>query len=239
MTPAARDISDAELKEVFPANPIREVDFEIRFTPRLRIDAEMWRFQEELVQDYPDVGRETAILPNGTTLNVTVFQNPRAARVIKVSSHNMALAFSSYANFEEFKDEVQRRTANFCGTFEVSSLTRIGLRYVNEIPLPTQSPESITRYVTPLVEFDRIPLNSVQQFAMQVVASHNDHMILVRTAMLAGPIRTYILDIDAYTEVVNSASEVPLLMERFHDSAQRVFLEHVTDEYREVMRGKQ
>ena len=239
MTPADRVISDAELREVFPANPIREVDFEIRFTPRLRIEAEMWRFQEELVQEYPDVGRETAILPNGATLNVTVFQNPRAARVIKVSSHNMALAFSSYANFEEFKDEVQRITDNFCGTFEVSSLTRIGLRYVNEIPLASQNPESITRYVRPLVEFDRIPLDSVQQFAMQVAASRNDHMILVRTAMLAGPIRTYILDIDAYTEVVKPANEVPSLMERFHDSAQRVFLDHVTDEYREVMRGRQ
>ncbi len=239
MTLATRNLSDAELEEVFPANPIREVDFEIRFTPRLRIEAEMWRFQEDLVQDYPDVGRETAILPNGSTLNVTIFQNPRAARVIKVSSYNMALAFSSYANFEEFKDEVQRRTSGFCGIFEVTSLTRIGLRYVNEIPLPTQNPESITRYVRPLVEFDRIRLDSVQQFAMQMAASHDDHMILVRTAMLAGPIRTYILDIDAYTEVVKPTTEIPSLMERFHHSAQRVFLDHVTDEYREVMRGRQ
>jgi len=239
MTLATRNLSDVDLQEVFPANPIREVDFEIRFTPRLRIEAEMWRFQEDLVQDYPDVGRETAILPNGATLNITVFQNPRAARVIKVSSNNMALAFSSYANFEEFKDEVQRRTASFCGIFEVSSLTRIGLRYVNEIPLPTQSPESITKYVRPLIEFDRIGLNSIQQFALQVATSNNDHMILVRTVMLAGPIRTYILDIDAYTDVIKQASEIPSLMDRFHDSAQRVFLDHVTDEYREVMRGRQ
>jgi len=239
MTLATRDLSESDLKEVFPANPIREVDFEIRFTPRLRIDAEMWRFQEDLVNDYPDVGREAAILPTGATLNVTVFQNPRAARVIKVSSHNMALAFSSYANFEEFKDEVQRRTSSFCGIFDVATLTRVGLRYVNEIPLPNQNPESITKYVRPLVEFDRIPLNSVQQFAMQVAASHDDHMILVRTAMLAGPLRTYVLDIDAYTEVVKPTTEISSLMERFHDSAQRVFLDHVTEEYREVMRGSQ
>jgi len=238
MTVAIRNFSATELEEVFPANPIREVDFEIRFTPRLRVQAEMWRFQEDLLEDYPEVGLESAILPNGTTLNNTVFQNQRKARVIKVSAQNMALAFSSYRDFEEFKDEIQRRAGSFCKIFDIGSLTRIGLRYVNEIPLPTQQADSITRYVRPLMEFDRIPLGSVQQFAMQVTAGLNDHMVLIRTAMLAGPLRTYILDIDAYTEAVRPASEIASLIDRFHDSAQRVFLDHVTEEYREVMRGR-
>ncbi len=150
----------------------------------------------------------------------------------------MALAFSAYSNFEEFKDEVLKRSARFCEIFNVPSLTRIGLRYVNEIPLPTQQPESMTGYVKPLLEFDRIPLESVQQFALQLAAKLEDHMILVRTAMLAGPIRTYILDIDAYTETVKPTTEIGVLLDRFHNTAQRVFLDHVTDEYKQVMRGK-
>jgi uncharacterized protein (TIGR04255 family) len=238
MTVSTRRFSKDELNEVFPANPIREVDFEIRFTPRLRINAEMWRFQEDLVDDYPDVGLESAILPTGSTLNITVFQNQRKARLIKVSPQNMALAFSSYSNFEEFKDEIQKRTASFCGTFDVTSLTRVGLRYVNEIPCPTQQSDSLTRLVRPLMDFSRIRLDSVQQFAMQVTTSHEDHMILLRTAMLPGPIRTYVLDIDAYTEAVRPTSDVMPLIERFHDAAQRTFLDHITDEYKEVMRGR-
>jgi uncharacterized protein (TIGR04255 family) len=192
MTITTRSFAKSDLAEVFPANPIREVDFEIRFTPRLRVQAEMWRFQENLVAEYPEVGLESALLPNGTTLNVTVFQNQLKARVIKVSPQNMALAFSSYTNFEDFKEEVQRRSTSFCETFDVTSLIRVGLRYVNEIPLPTQQSESMTRWVRPLVEFDRIPLDSVQQFALQMAAKQDDHMMLVRTAMLSGPIRTYI-----------------------------------------------
>src|SRR5690242_1303251 len=96
MTVTMRAFTERELGEVFPANPIREVDFEIRFTPRLRVQAEMWRFQENLVAEYPEVGLESALLPSGGTLNVTVFQNQVKARVIKVSSQNMALAFSIY-----------------------------------------------------------------------------------------------------------------------------------------------
>jgi uncharacterized protein (TIGR04255 family) len=131
----------------------------------------MWRFQESVVAEYPDVGLESALLPNGATLSVTVFQNLGKARLIKVSPQNMALAFSAYANFEDFKEEVLKRSREFCDIFGVSSLTRVGLRYVNEIPLPTQQAESMTKYVNPLVEFDRIPLGSVQQFALQLSPS--------------------------------------------------------------------
>jgi len=221
MTVATRFLTKSELDEVFQANPIREVDFEIRFDPRLRVAPEMWRFQEDLETEYPEVGLETALLPNGATVSVTVFQNRMKARVIKVSPQNMALAFSDYSNFEDFKEEVLRRSGRFCEIFNISSLTRVGLRYVNEISLPTQQPESLRTYVKPLVEFDRIPLDSVQQFALQI----------------AGPIRTYVLDIDAYAETVKATAQIGMLLDRFHDSVQRVFLNHVTDEYKQVMRG--
>ena len=237
MTVATRFLTKSELDEVFQANPIREVDFEIRFDPRLRVAPEMWRFQEDLETEYPEVGLETALLPNGATVSVTVFQNRMKARVIKVSPQNMALAFSDYSNFEDFKEEVLRRSGRFCEIFNISSLTRVGLRYVNEISLPTQQPESLRTYVKPLVEFDRIPLDSVQQFALQMVAKLDDHMILVRTALIAGPIRTYVLDIDAYAETVKATAQIGMLLDRFHDSVQRVFLNHVTDEYKQVMRG--
>ena len=65
----------------------------------------------------------------------------------------------------------------------------------------------------------------------------DDHMILVRTALLAGPIRTYVLDIDAYSETIKATAEIGVLLDRFHDSVQRVFLDHVTDEYKQLMRG--
>ena len=80
----------------------------------------MWRFQEDLETEYPEVGLETALLPNGATVSVTVFQNQHKARVIKASPQNMALAFSVYSNFEDFKEEVLKRSARFCEIFNVS-----------------------------------------------------------------------------------------------------------------------
>jgi len=238
MRPAPDRSTEDALSEVFPANPIREVDFEIRFKPRLRVQPESWRFQEKLAPDYPDVELGSVLLPNGSTATVTIFQNVPKARVIKVSAENMALAFSAYANFEEFKEEALRRTEEFCKIYEVTSLTRVGLRYVNEIQLPTQETESLRTYVRPIVEFDRIPLKTVQQFALQMSANVGSHMILLRTALLPGPLRFYILDIDAYTETIQPTERIATLLDEFHETAQKAFLGHVTEEYKKVMRAK-
>jgi uncharacterized protein (TIGR04255 family) len=226
-----------ELAEVFPSCPIREVDFEVRFTPRFRIQSEMWRFQESIVGDYPEVSVEQALSPNGAKLDVTVFRNEVAARLVKVSIQNLALAFSSYTKFEDFKDEVVSKAQTFASLYSIDSFTRVGLRYVNEITLPTQEPESLTRYVKPLLAFERFPLNTIQQFAMQISAVFDKHMATIRSALIAGPIRTYVLDIDAHTGVITHLDKVGSLLDDFHDSAQRIFLDSITDEYKAVMRG--
>lgn len=231
--------TDEQLNEVFPVNPIREVDFEVRFAPRFRIQAEIWKFQELLVGEYPEVSLETAILPTGAKIDVTVFQNVGAARVIKISAQNFVIAFSAYKNFEEFKEEVASKTGTLRKLFELTTFTRIGLRYVNEIMLPAQEPDSLSRYVRPFIVIDRLPLSSMQQFAMQFTAGVGKHMATVRTAMLPGPLRTYVLDIDAHTEVLTDAARIPELLEDFHDVAQHFFLDHVTEEYKNFMRGKQ
>jgi hypothetical protein len=71
---AARSLTQSELGEVFQANPIREVDFEIRFSPRLRVAPEMWRFQEDLETEYPEVGPR-----NGTALVIRYYYSVRSS----------------------------------------------------------------------------------------------------------------------------------------------------------------
>ena len=234
-----RVFTHEELEEVFANCPIREVDFEVRFTPRFRIQQEIWRFQEAIVSDYPDVSTEQALLPGGGKLDVTVFRNDVAARLIKISTQNLALAFSSYTNFEEFKQEVISRTHQFATLYALDHFVRVGLRYVNEIALLSQEPESLTQYVRPLLAFERFPLNTIQQFAMQISAAFDKHMATIRAALIAGPIRTYVLDIDAHSEVVTHLNQISDLLDDFHDSAQKIFLDSVTEEYKQVMRGIQ
>jgi uncharacterized protein (TIGR04255 family) len=231
-----------ELGEVFPFPPIREVAFEIKFAPRLRVNAELWKLQDRLVEEYPIVTTESVFQPNGAVLNVNVFENSSAARIIKVSHENFVIAFTKYNCFEDFKEEVIQKAKLFCSTFEVVALTRVGLRYVNNIILPAAEPtSSLLRFVRPLTDFDRVDIDSVEQFLNEVRMRYRDHLVTVRGVLLP-PLedrkRIYILDIDCHSAATETADRVPNLLDAYHDSGQRFFLDHVTEELKQLMRRK-
>jgi uncharacterized protein (TIGR04255 family) len=230
------------LDEVFPRPPLREVAFEIRFSPRLRVNAELWKIQDELVDDYPALSVEQLLQSNGTVLNVNVFQNPNAARAIKISQENFVVAFTKYTRFEDFKEEVINRVKEFCMKFEVASLARVGLRYVNNIVLPASDRVSdLLRYVRPVIDFERVAADSVDQFVSEVRMRQKNHMVTLRGALLT-PLedgrRIYVLDIDCHGNTECGADRISALLDGYHETAQLFFLDHVTDEYKNVMRGK-
>lgn len=243
MTKVLEAFTKEELEEVFDHPPIREVDFEIRFSPRLRVAAELWRLQEQLVEKYPAVSTESAFQPTGSVLSINVFQNPLVGRIIKISQENFVIAFTRYTCFEDFKAEVIERTKEFCSTFDVKTLTRVGLRYVNNIVIPAGgATSSLLRFVRPLMDFDRIPLDNTEQFVNEVRMRDGGHMVTLRGVLLA-PLddgrRVYVLDIDCHSGGQQTAGDITALLDEYHDSAQKFFLDHVTEDYKKVMRGKQ
>jgi uncharacterized protein (TIGR04255 family) len=230
------------LDEVFPRPPLREVAFEIRFAPRLRVNAELWKIQDEVVDEYPNVGTESLLQPGGSMLTVNIFQNPGAERVLKISQENFVVAFTKYSRFEDFKDEVVSKTNRFCSKFDLSTVTRVGLRYVNNILIPHAAETSaILRFIRPVIDFDRIGIQSVDQFVAEIRMRQKEHVVTLRGTLLA-PLddgrRVYVLDVDCHSQRLHKVEEVPDLLEIFHESAQIYFLDHVTDEYKNVMRGK-
>lgn len=230
-------ISQRELEEVFPHPPLREVAFEIRFAPRLRVAAELWRLQDQLVSQYPQSSTEAMLRPNGTTFEVNVFQNPISGRVIKISQQNFAIVFTKYSRFEDFKEEVSEKVSQFWQTFSIDTVTRVGLRYVNHILLNDTDRSALLKYVRPMLDFDRVPIRSIRHFVNEAEIECGEHLATVRAALIPDRASLYVLDIDCHRDDQRPSAEVLQLMDAFHDTAQRIFLDHVTDEYKMVMRG--
>ncbi len=234
---------DEELDEVFERPSIREVSFEVRFTPRFRVSAELWKLQDRLVDKYPSVSIESAFqLPgNPLPVPVNVLQNPTTGRVIKITQENLVIAFTRYSRFEDFKDEVRERTFEFCDIFGVKSFTRVGLRYVNNIVIPGSDAASVLKYVRPFLDFDRVPLDMTDQFLSEVHLRLKAHLATLRSVLLA-PLengrRAYVLDIDCHSIGAEAVGRLDSILDEYHDSAQRFFLDHITEELKNIMRGK-
>ncbi len=234
---------ESELQEVFTKPAVREVACEVRYTPRLRINTEIWRVQDRLAEEYPQVGEEDAPQVEGRQLHTYVFSNASMRRLIKVSQENFVLVFNRYTTFEDFKAEVVSQLSKFTEEFAIHSYHRAGLRYVNHIELPPGAGmEQLRRYVNAPVDFARFDPEFIEQFMTEFRLKAGPHKLTVRSALIEVPTKAelllYVLDLDCYAFGVKDASVLPELLDQFHERIQVRFLEHVTEEYKQIMRGE-
>jgi uncharacterized protein (TIGR04255 family) len=232
-------LTEHDLQEIFPSPSVREVAFEIRFAPRLRVAPEVWRIQENLAESYPTVGQEMQPQGDGRLLQAYVFANPDEQRNIKVTQENFLIVFNQYRSFEEFKAEAVRRVKEFADEFNVQSFLRVGLRYVNHIELTAeQGVRDLQRYVNLPIDFERFDPASIEQLLTEFRLAVGEHKITIRGALLRLPKAggLFILDLDCFTTEAVNVQALPDLMDEFHHKIQVQFLEHIREEYKQVMR---
>lgn len=198
-------ISQNDLDELFPRPAVKEVAFEIRFAPRFRIKEELWKFQDLIANDYPDVSEENLLQPAGRITPSNSFTSPSTQCVIKVSQENFVFAATRYASYEVFKTEALKRTGDFAHVFEISAFQRVGLRYINHIELASSSPFTmLERYVNVPLRFDRFDTRHITQLLSEFRMQFETHQMTVRGALLQIPIPVsafvYVLDLDCYAE---------------------------------------
>jgi len=235
-------LTEAELLEVFKRPSVREVACEVRFAPRLRVIPEVWRMQDTLAEMYPQIDEEQVALTTSRILQAYVFANQSAGRLIKVSQENLVVIFNRYTTFEDFKTEALSRIADFSNEFDVGTYQRVGLRYVNNIELPPDEPaRALHRFVHAPVDFERIDIDTIEQFMTEFRLKKTGHKLTIRGALIPTPADArhmlYILDLDCYSLGPKAADSLPTLLDVFHRDIQVQFLSHVTEDYKAVMRG--
>ncbi len=243
---SAQAISEEDLKELFARPAVKEVAFEIRFAPRFRIKEQLWRFQDTIAADYPAISGENMLQPDGRIIGVHVFTSPSTQSVIKVSEGNFVVAATKYDTYESFKAEALARSREFCRIFELRAFHRVGLRYINHIELATDNPILLlNRYVNVPLRLDRLDTHAITQLLSEFRMRYETHEMTIRGALLQVPAPVssyvYVLDLDCYSEGrpdSNTDSSLEARIDAFHHAIQVQFLQHVTEDYKRVMRGK-
>jgi uncharacterized protein (TIGR04255 family) len=218
--------SAEDLAENFPNAPLSEASYEIRFAPKLRIPAEIWRLQEQVGAACPNFSVENTLVLGGALMPSFTFASKDRTTMVRVSQQNLGIIMTSYPGFAEFQRKVVEWTGSFCTMYGVDSIARTGLRYVNNIILPRQA--HLGEYVSPFVDLTRFSSDTKNsQFVCEIRSAISDHDLMIRTALIKEPIPSYMLDIDCYVERPAKPENVAGLLTRFHESAKVTFLEHI------------
>jgi len=244
-------MSERNLDEKFPNSFLREVACELRFPPLLVIENKIPEFQEKIRDTLPTYTLSTGIpISSGTPsypsmFNEWIFSSGDVALELKIMINRFALACKAHEGFESFLKAFMQFFKPFYKLYKVDSYDRVGLRYVNIIPLePKEDPiEEILRLFNPIPDTKLIEKRRPFSYELDFRWNEDPYKITVKNGLKKskdGKTHFYLLDIDAYkpTKTEHSKGNLETIIRELHDLVLQEFHNGLKDPFREILRAK-
>lgn len=247
------------IKEVrLQRSPLREVIFQVRFLPILKIGADTpVLFQDAVRPIFPHYSVERAInldIPialGGERAEfgpqVHKFFSRDRQSLISLSTDFLAMSTLSYSSWAEFKQLIALGLEALLGTYTNIDATRTGLRYVNAIEARTYGYQTWNQMLDVFSPELVAPINSStvgeasRGFALQIELAGADDSTLMLNLGLNQERTAVVLDLDNFEEykeaiLLEEAETMLHKLEAFHDQVYRVFRWAVRDERLHIFR---
>jgi uncharacterized protein (TIGR04255 family) len=157
------------------------------------------------------------------------------------------IQYTSYDSYETLKSEFQDAMHSFLQAFKDTKVSRLGLRYINNVVLENGDPLVWSGYLNKQM-LCLFKLYDESQALTRVF--HNlefnfgDHALRYQFGMhnpdYPAPIKkkTFVLDLDAYYEGLQDTDEIMNNLDKFHGRIQSLFELSITEKLRSIMRGQ-
>jgi uncharacterized protein (TIGR04255 family) len=214
-TPAPLNLPQVEPVE-YEKNFITTAVCELRFPALLEFETKSpSQLQKELRKEFPNYERRQSVsLGGGDPVKEVkhLFKSKKGDWIVSFRTWAIAIETSRYTSFEEFQGRLTNLLDISRPLLDTDFFTRIGLRYINEIPLEDGNPRGLIRedLVAPLVQG---VYGDVTQFSQEIRGFLKTGGYTLRHGLSdieKGP-RTYTLDFDFYEENVQYESVLPLV----------------------------
>lgn len=121
---------------VYKNAPLTEAVFEIRFPAELGIECARSGFYDAIKKDFPNIFVPNAQIGQAPALQLYEFRSADHKKIIKFSINRFSFHTNDYSGgFELFEEECIKYINSFLKFFKIATLSRIGLRYVNNMPI--------------------------------------------------------------------------------------------------------
>jgi uncharacterized protein (TIGR04255 family) len=245
----------------YKKNYVKEVIFRVDYSPILKImETISPDFQESIRSDFPILepvllNKTTTLLGKGRTLEERVdypewnfYSNKERTLRLCASPEYLFVRCSKYDTFENLKQAIVKIYQPFLEAYRPLNLTRLGLRYINEINLPEGNPFDWRGLIAePLLDVLDSFVKEKTEVARtmgQTILNKENYLLnfsygLFNKSEFPGRIsrREFILDYDCYTETVGELETIKYL-ELFHDDIQSMFEQSIGDDLRDIMESK-
>jgi len=248
------------IDEVFPNPTVKVVIFQARFPNLFYLEEKMGEFQIAIMEKYPqskllmqkklflaDIGPEANIedainTSDGVIKKIWEFKSENLVKV-QVTEDNIALTSEFHktyrnesANFR-FRDELEFVMGVFLDVFPLPRFTRVGLRYIDECPVPGRSNVDFEKHYNTAFPLNRFDLADACELQIRAVVQRGDHKLryFEKYDVSEGE-DLLIMDFDAFAENV-PAGDYLKTTDKLHEIVSEEFKNSVKEPILEFMRG--
>ncbi len=248
------------IAEIFPNPTVKSVFFELRFPNLFFLESKVGDFQLKVLEHFP----ESALLyrrqfmfadlaPGASPADIHPPQEDLTARkawqfksplnysftletnLLVISSH-----FHKTYNLGEgdrFRDIVKYVVDAFLSVVQLPLFQRIGLRYLDECPLPSKDNQTLTTYYNTAFPIGKFSLTDAQEMRFHTVVRQGDSYLRYVEQLIIQADNTYrlLLDFDGFREKVQ-ASEYLTVTDGLHDIISSAYESTIKEPVYEYMR---
>jgi uncharacterized protein (TIGR04255 family) len=182
------------IKEVFPNPTVKEVIFAVEFPDLFFIENKIGELQLKVLELFPDsqlvyqrqfmiVGKrieEEVKTPSPEEFGkkIWILKSEKNFQV-EVTSKKLGIVSGFHKTYdleggEKFRDIIKFVVDNFLATISIPTFNRIGLRYVDECPLPTKDNATLKSYYNSAFPVDRFNFANAQEMFFRTVEKRGD-----------------------------------------------------------------
>ena len=213
------------ITEIYKFPTVKQVIFQVRFPNLFYIESKMGDFQLEIMKEFP---HSQLLVRRDFVISGVSEQNPEDENL---ESGHKIWQFSSDKNFklnvhadsiditsehhktydiegvDKFRDAISFVIDAFLKFVKVPVFTRVGLRYVDQCPLPKKTKTSLDKYFNSTFPSHRFDLKETQGFVFNTVTKKGKYFIRYHEELKKNKEKySLILDFDSFSGSVDSAS---------------------------------
>lgn len=128
------------MSEPFPNAPLSTAIFQLRFAGETAVEPGRVQFQDATRDRLPKLYVPKAVAGQPLALQGYVFRSDDEAESVELAINAFTYYTSQYDRFASFRERVLSYFAVFSRFVRIHRLTRVGLRYVNRIPILRSGP---------------------------------------------------------------------------------------------------
>jgi len=219
--------------EVYASPTVKQVIFQVRYANLFYLEQVIGDYQKAIMKQFPeseliihqklvfqDIGpeirRETPVETSSPAIKIWRFKSPDGV-VLNVLPDSLDLSSTAHKTYNapgdhrRFRDAIQFAVDRFLELTSLPTLKRIGLRYIDECPLPADN-AMFTEWYNTAFPLDRFNVDNASElaFVVHTQKSPGNFLRFAESYRVLEGVPQYTLDFDGHTENVPSERYLPV-----------------------------